>query len=169
MFWRAALGRNFSLSADASGAENVVEGPLGGGGIDLKFKFLSLKQIDISADGYGRGFYQSSSNGTAYHLYGGGAILLATLKGGFFSLSAGGGASYDFYGDSSGSAVGALGPIGVANIAYTLNQSTDLGLAFEYGADRFFLGAFVDFAISQTGASKTSAAPKKPAATTKKK
>jgi len=153
------LSKDFSLSADVGGGYNTVDGPLAGCGLDLKYQFFKLKRIDISAIGYGRGFYLFSPQEPSYYFYGGGALLAATTRFGKLACTLGGGASYDIYGDSKTVLTDSgFGPVAIASLSYALSKKADLGLAFEYAGDRLFMGAFMDFPISQ---GKPAVAPKK--------
>ncbi len=154
-----ALSKDFSLSADAGGGYNMVDGPLAGGGLDFKYRFLKLKSFDFSAIAYGRGCYLFSPQEPSYYFYGGGALLAATTRLGKFACTLGGGASYDVYGNTKLKLSDkGFGPVGMASLSYALSKKADLGAAFEYGGDRFFLGAYMDFAIDR---SKAAPAPKK--------
>jgi hypothetical protein len=163
------LSKSFSISADVGAGYSMSDGPLAGGGPDLKYRFLKLKHVDLSAIGYGRVYYQFAPQDSSYYLYGGGALLVATTKIGSFTLTAGGGASYDIYGNTDDQSNGQLGPVGMVSLSFLLSKTSDLGLAFEYGGDRFFLGAYLDFAIRQPTASAGASASKKASPTTPKK
>jgi hypothetical protein len=143
-----ALSNQVSLCLDAGGGYNVADGPLGGGGFDLKLRLLDKKRLDLALLGFGRGWYQASPAGTSYYVYGGGAALLSTLSLGYFQLTLGGGASYDFYGTSTdGAEEGSLGLLGIASMDFALSKASSMGLAFEYGGDRFFLGLYLNLAM----------------------
>ena len=171
------LSKAMSLSFDAGGGYNALTGSLAGGGLDFKYSLAKLKQIDLAVSGFGSGYYQLPllEGQTSNFLYGGGAIFLATLDIGYFKLTGGAGASYDIYGDTDGRSDGRLGAVATVNLLFPLSKTTDLGLAFEYGGDRFFMGAVFDFGIHAPVAKKAApvapkkAAPKKAAPTTKKK
>jgi hypothetical protein len=156
-----ALAKNFSISVDGGGGYNAVDGPLAGGGLDFKYRFLKIKQFDVSAIGYGRGFYQFSPQSPSYYLYGGGAVLLATMKTRYATLTVGGGASDDLFGDTDNDLSNQIGPVGMVSASYPLSKTSDIGLAFEYGGDRFFLGAYFDFAIQQDASKENSKAAQK--------
>lgn len=156
-----ALSKAFSISADAGGGYNAMSGPIAEAGLDLKYQIAKLKLLDLSLIGYGRGYYLFAADEDASYLYGGGALALATLELGYLSFSAGGGASYDIFTGPDGDSAGTLGPVAIANIKFPIAKSAELGLAFEYGGDRFFLGAFLDFAIGQPAGKKAEPAVKK--------
>jgi hypothetical protein len=160
------LSKAMSLSFDAGGGYNALAGSLAGGGLDFKYSLAKLKQINLAVAGFGSGYYQFPllEGGTSNFLYGGGAIFLATLDLGYFTLTGGAGASYDIYGDTEGRSDGRIGLVGRANLLFPLSKSTDLGLAFEYGGDRFFLGAVFDFGIRAPAIKKPAPAPAKKAA-----
>ena len=169
------LSRSFSLSLDADGAYNAVGGPLAGAGLDLKLGLLSAKLLDLSAIGYGRGYYQFSPQAPSYYLYGGGALLAAGFRFGALSATLGGGGSYDWYGEGAGADSPAFAPVAMASLSYALSKDSALGLAFDYGADRVFIGAFYDFGIKPYAppkagpdATKAAAAAPSPAAQAKK-
>lgn len=175
------LSKAMSLSFDVGGGFNALTGSLAGGGLDFKYSLAKLKQINLAVAGFGSGYYQFTQLDASPFLYGGGAVFLATLDIGYFTLTGGAGASYDIYGDTSGRSEGRLGLVARANLLFPLSKSTDLGLAFEYGGDRFFMGAVFDFGVhapvikkaAPAKAAPAKAAPAKPApakpAPTKKK
>jgi hypothetical protein len=143
------FSKSLGIGLEAAGGENEADGPLAGWGLSVKYRILDLKHLELSGIGFGRGFYQFSPESPSYFLYGGGAEILATTKVGPLTLTFGGGASYDVYGDTDDPSAGALGPVGMLGLSYPLSKTSDLGLAFEYGGDRFFLGAYMDFATGR--------------------
>jgi hypothetical protein len=163
------LSKAMSLSFDAGGGYNALNGSLAGGGLDFKYSLAKLKQINLAVAGFGSGYYQFPplEGQTANFLYGGGAIFLATLDLGYFKLTGGAGASYDIYGDTDGRSDGRIGLVGRANLLFPLSKATDIGLAFEYGGDRFFLGAVFDFGVHAPVIKKAAPVPAKKAAPAK--
>jgi hypothetical protein len=88
----------------------------------------------------------------------------------YLTLTLGGGASYDVYESTDARNGGQFGPVGMISLSYPLSTTSDLGLAFEYGGDRFFLGAYFNFALNQGSKEKAQKkADKKPASSKAKK
>ena len=154
-----ALDKRASLGLSLTGGTNKVEGLLGGGGLDIKVGALDAGSLDLAVDAFGRAYYQYHAPGFSTYAYGGGAALFCTLSASFLRITAGGGASYDFFGTSYGDPIGALGFYGTLGLGFNLSKAVRLALVGEYGGDRFFLGSCLDIAISGSSAK----AAKKPA------
>ena len=72
------LSKSLGIGLEAAGGENAADGPLVGGGLNVKYVIpglKGLKGLELSAIGFGRGFYQFSPETPSYFFYGGGAEL----------------------------------------------------------------------------------------------
>jgi hypothetical protein len=163
------LAKSLSVSVDGGGGYNLADGPLAGGGLDLKYRFLKYRQFDFSAIAYGRGFYQFAPAAPSYYFYGGGAVVLATMELDRFIVTLGGGACDEIYGSTDARKSNQLGPVGMASLCYRLSKKSDVGLACEYGGSRCFLGACMDFALGGSADGEPKNATKKAAPKTSKK